>query len=238
MNKEEFIVEVKKLGIDVTDEKMMLLNQFYKLLVSWNEKINLTAITSEKDVYLKHFYDSLTLVKEIDLTKDISLCDVGSGAGFPGIVLKIFFPNLRIVLIDSLQKRVNYLNEVIKELDLKNIEALHYRMEDYSRLHIEEFDYITARAVANLSFISEIAVQALKVNGHFVFMKANIEEELSTFSKVSSKLGLSLESTNEFELPIEKSTRTLVNIKKTNKTNNKYPRRIEILKKEYAQKGK
>lgn len=238
MNKEEFVIEVNKLGISITNKEMDLLDKYYKLLISWNEKINLTAITDENDVYLKHFYDSLTLIKEIDLTKDIYLCDVGSGAGFPGIVLKIFFPNIKIKLIDSLQKRVNYLNEVIKKLELKDIEAEHYRMEDYSRLHLEEFDYITARAVANLSFISEISVQALKINGYFVFMKGNAKEEISTFTKVSSKLGLCIESINEFELPIENSTRTLIKIRKVSKTNNKYPRRIDILKKEYAQKGK
>ena len=142
MNKEEFIEEVKKLNIEVTEEKMELLDKFYHMLIEWNEKINLTTIVEEDKVYLKHFYDSLTLSKEIDFTQDISLCDVGSGAGFPGIVIKIFFPNVRITLIDSLQKRVNYLNEIIKELNLKDIKAEHYRMEDYSRLHEEEFDYI------------------------------------------------------------------------------------------------
>ena len=128
MNKNEFIEEDKKLGIEVTEEKLNLLDRFCRLLIEWNEKINLTAITEEKEIYLKHFYDSLTLYKLIDLKQDITLCDVGSGAGFPGIVLKIFFPNVKIKLIDSLQKRVNYLNEVIKELDLKEISAEHFRM--------------------------------------------------------------------------------------------------------------
>ncbi len=230
MNKEEFIEKVKELGIDVTEDKLTKLDKYYNLLIEWNEKINLTAITEEKDVYLKHFYDSLTLIKEIDLTKDIKICDVGSGAGFPGIVIKLFFPQLKLVLVDSLQKRVNYLNIVIKELDLSNIEAIHSRMEDYSKEHEEEFDYITARAVANLGVISEISVRALKVNGHLVFMKGNVEEELETFLKYSDNLGLKLINVNKFILPYEESNRSLINFEKINKTNNKYPRKNEILK--------
>ena len=233
MNKEMFIEEVKKLNIDVTKEKMDLLDKFYHLLVEWNEKINLTTIIEEDKVYLKHFYDSLTLVKEIDFSQDISLCDVGSGAGFPGIVLKIFFPNIKITLIDSLQKRVIYLNEVIKELGLTDIKAEHFRMEDYSKLHEEEFDYITARAVANLGILAEISVRALKFNGHMVFMKANCDDELEMFLAKSDKLGIKLDSTSEFKLPYEYSNRTLVNMVKISHTNDIYPRRIDIIKKEY-----
>lgn len=233
MNKEEFVLELKKLGIEISDSKLELLEKYYNLLIDWNEKINLTTITNHDEVYLKHFYDSLTLVKEIDFSKNVKLCDVGSGAGFPGIVIKILFPNTDIVLIDSLQKRVNYLNEIIKELGLSNIEAFHYRMEDYSKEHQEEFDYITARAVANLGIISEISVRALKVNGHMVFMKANCDEEIDSFTPNLKKLGLVIDNINKFKLPIEGSNRTLVNIEKINKTNPVYPRRVDIIKKEY-----
>ena len=233
MNKEEFIIEVEKLGIKPTKEQMDLLDKFYHLLIEWNEKINLTTITEEKQVYLKHFYDSLTLVKEIDFTKNISLCDVGSGAGFPGIVIKIFFPNVNITLIDSLQKRVNYLNEIIKELKLKDIKAEHYRMEDYSRLHEEEFDYVTARAVANIGILSEISVRTVKLNGFMVFMKGNCDDELDRFLINSKKLGLSVESSSQFQLPYEYSNRTLIKMIKTNHTNKIFPRRVDIIKKEY-----
>lgn len=233
MNKEEFIIEVEKLGIKPNKEQMDLLDKFYHLLIEWNEKINLTTITEEKQVYLKHFYDSLTLVKEIDFTKNISLCDVGSGAGFPGIVIKIFFPNVNITLIDSLQKRVNYLNEIIKELNLKDIKAEHYRMEDYSRLHEEEFDYVTARAVANIGILSEISVRAVKLNGFMVFMKGNCDDELDRFLINSKKLGLSVESSSQFQLPYEYSNRTLIKMIKTNHTNKIFPRRVDIIKKEY-----
>ena len=231
MNKEEFVKEVEKLGIEVNEEKLDLLEKFYNLLIEWNEKINLTAIIEKKDVYLKHFYDSLTLYKAIDLNKELYLCDVGTGAGFPGIVLKIFFPNLRIKLIDSLQKRVNYLNEVIKELDLKNIDAEHVRMEDYSKNHVEEFDIITARAVANLGVLSEISVKALKKEGHLIFLKGKLEEELDVFLKHSKDLGLILDKKEEFLLPYENSNRTIIDFKKIEKTKDKYPRRLEIIKK-------
>ena len=233
MTKDRFIEDVKSLGIEITDEKLELLDRFYHLLVEWNEKINLTTIVEEEKVYLKHFYDSLTLVKEIDFTKDISVCDVGSGAGFPGIVLKIFFPNIKITLIDSLLKRVNYLNVVIKELGLTDIKAEHARMEDYSRLHEEEFDYITARAVANLGILAEISIRALKFNGHMVFMKGNCDDELEMFLAKSDKLGIKLNSTSEFKLPYEYSNRTLVNMVKISHTKDIYPRRIDIIKKEY-----
>ena len=233
MNKEKFFEEVKKLGIEIDEEKYEILEKYYNLLIDWNEKINLTSITNHEDVYLKHFYDSLTLAKEIDFNKDISLCDVGSGAGFPGIVIKIFFPNVKIVLVDSLLKRVNYLNSIIKDLGLKGIEAVHYRMEDYSRLHEEEFDYITARAVADLSVISEVSVRALKINGNLVFMKANCEEELDRFIPKAKNLGLVVGDINRFMLPIENSNRTLISLKKVSSTNRIYPRRVDIIKKEY-----
>lgn len=233
MNRELFVEEVKKLGIDIDDTKLELLEKYYNLLIEWNEKINLTTITKMEDVYLKHFYDSLTLTKEIDFSKDIVLCDVGSGAGFPGIVIKIVFPNTKITLVDSLQKRVNYLNSIIEDLGLKDIIAIHSRMEDYSRLNEEKFDYITARAVADLSVISEVSVRSLKTNGSLVFMKANCDEEIEKFIPRAKKLGLIINNINRFELPIEKSVRTLINLKKVAKTDTVYPRRIDIIKKEY-----
>ena len=233
MNKEEFINEVKKLNINITSKELELLNKYYNLLINWNEKINLTTITKKEDVYLKHFYDSLTLAKEIDFNKELYMCDVGSGAGLPGIVIKIFFPNVKIKLIDSLQKRVNYLNEIIKELGLNNIDAEHFRMEDYSKLHPEEFDLITARAVAHLGILAEISIKALKINGNMVFMKGNPNDEIDIFLANSKKLGLILDSVNTFQLPFEYSTRTLIKLTKVSKTNTIYPRRIDIIKKEY-----
>lgn len=231
MNKEQFVLEVRNLGIEVTEEKLKKLDEFYNLLILWNEKINLTTITAIQDVYLKHFYDSLTLFRVCDLTKDINICDVGSGAGFPGIVLKIFFPNLKITLVDSLNKRVNYLNTIIKELGLVNIEAVHSRMEDFSKVNEEKYDIITARAVANLSVLSEISVKALKIQGKLVFMKALCDDELEMVLPKLSILGLKFNKVDKFLLPIEESNRSLIVFEKIKTTPNKYPRNIDKIKK-------
>lgn len=231
MNREQFIKETRKLGIELTTDQLNQLDKFYELLTYWNEKINLTTIINHEDVYLKHFYDSLTLIKEVNLTQDLSICDVGSGAGFPGIVLKICFPNLNIILIDSLQKRVNYLNEIIQELNLKKIVAVHSRMEEYSRTHEEEFDIITARAVANMNILLEISVKALKVKGHLVLMKANCDEEITNSKRALAELNSDIFNISRFQLPIENSNRTIINIVKNNKTNSKYPRNIDKIKK-------
>lgn len=230
MNKEIFINELEKLKIDVTEDKLDKLDKFYKLLLEWNEKINLTTIVSCEEVYLKHFYDSLTLIKAINLNDNLTLCDVGSGAGFPGIVLKIFFPNLKITLIDSLNKRVIYLNDVIKKLNLNNIEAIHSRMEDYAKENEEKFDIITARAVANIRILSEISVGALKLEGNLVFMKANCDEELENIENLLEKLSLDLVDVKKFKLPIENSNRSLVIFKKNNHTSRKFPRTIDKIK--------
>lgn len=230
MNLDLFIEETKKLGIELTSQQLEKLNQFYELLISWNQKMNLTRITEKEDVYLKHFYDSLTLSKVIDLNQDLTLCDVGSGAGFPGIVLKICFPNLKITLLDSLQKRVNYLNEIIKELDLKNIEAIHTRAEDYAKQNREKFDIVTARAVANLKILSELCIPMVKVNGLFIAMKANIEEEIENSTEILKKLDSKIEKIETFYLPIENSIRNIIIIQKQKTTNNLYPRRIEKMK--------
>ena len=230
MNLDLFIEETKKLGIELTSQQLEKLNQFYELLISWNQKMNLTRITEKEDVYLKHFYDSLTLSKVIDLKQDLTLCDVGSGAGFPGIVLRICFPNLKITLLDSLQKRVNYLNEIIKELDLKNIEAIHTRAEDYAKQNREKFDIVTARAVANLKILSELCIPMVKVNGLFIAMKANIEEEIENSTEILKKLDSKIEKIETFYLPIENSIRNIIMIQKQKPTNNLYPRRIEKMK--------
>ncbi len=230
MNLDLFIEETKKLGITLIDSQLEKLNKFYELLISWNQKMNLTRITEKEDVYLKHFYDSLTISKVIDLNQDLTLCDVGSGAGFPGIVLKICFPNLKITLLDSLQKRVNYLNEIIKDLNLKDIEAIHTRAEDYAKQNREKFDVVTARAVANLKILSELCIPMVKVSGSFIAMKANIEEEIENSTEILKKLDSKIEKIETFYLPIEQSIRNIILIKKINKTNNIYPRRIEKIK--------
>lgn len=210
MNKEEFYQEVKKLGIDLSDKQKKQLEEFYEIVKEENTKINLTRITKKEDFYLKHFYDSLTLVKEIDLNKVTSLCDVGSGAGFPGIVLKIVYPHLNIVLIDSLLKRVNYLNETIKKLELDNIVAIHTRSEDYEG----QFDIVTSRAVASLEKLIPWCMHLVKKDGKFIAMKANVDSELENMDKVLKKHHAKIDKVNKFLLPKEKSNRSLVVVKK------------------------
>jgi len=209
MNKEEFIEELKKINIELTEDQLNKLDFFYKLLLEWNEKINLTRIIEEKEVYLKHFYDSLTINRVVDLTKVETLCDVGTGAGFPGIVLKIVFPNLKITLIDSLQKRVNYLNEIIKELELTDIEAIHTRGEDYKG----KFDVVTSRAVANIEKLLNYTMHLVDKDGVFVAMKGNIEEELTKEVKNKIEKKYRIIAIERFILPKEESKRSLIVIK-------------------------
>ena len=210
MTEQVFIEQIKRLGITPTEEQLQKLEKFYQLLIEWNQKINLTRIIEKEDVYLKHFYDSLTIVKEVDFSKVNTLCDVGTGAGFPGIVLKIFYPNLKITLIDSLLKRVNYLNEIIKELELKDIEAIHTRAEDYH----ETFDVVTARAVANIEKLLKYTMHLVNKNGKLIAMKGNIEEELTEEVKKKINKKYKIEKINKFLLPIENSNRSLIVIKK------------------------
>lgn len=209
MNKEIFIQELNKLNIKITEEQLNKLELFYDLLIKWNDLINLTRITKKEDVYLKHFYDSLTLTKVVNLNNINTLCDVGTGAGFPGIVLKIVYPNLNVTLIDSLRKRVDYLNEIIKKLELDNIKAIHTRGEDYH----EEFDLVTSRAVANIEKLVKYTMHLVKKDGLFVAMKGDIEKELT--KEVENKLSnkYKIVGIEKFSLPIEDSKRSLVIIK-------------------------
>lgn len=209
MNKDEFIKYLEELNIYPTQDQLNKLDKFYNLLISWNQKINLTRITEEKDVYLKHFYDSLTITKEIDLSKVNTLCDVGTGAGFPGIVLKIMYPNLKVTLIDSLLKRVNYLNEIIKELELTNIKAIHTRGEDYK----DKFDVVTSRAVANIEKLVTFTMHLVDKDGVFIAMKGNIDNELTISVEKNISKKYKIVKINKFKLPIEESDRSLVVIK-------------------------
>ena len=209
MNKEEFINEISKLEIKLTNKQLEQLEKYYQQLIVENRKYNLTAITNKEDVYLKHFYDSLTLNRVVDLKNTNTLCDVGTGAGFPGIVLKIVFPNLRITLIDSLQKRVNYLNEIIKELELDNIKAIHTRGEDFKG----QYDVVTSRAVANIEKLLNYTMHLVSKNGVLVAMKGNIEEELNQELQNKINKKYKIIRIEKFKLPIEDSNRSLVVIK-------------------------
>ena len=188
--------------------------------------MNLTGITERNSVYLKHFYDCITLIKAIDLTKNLKIVDVGTGAGFPGLVLKIVFPNLDVVLVDALNKRINFLNHVIESLKLENIEAIHDRIENYAKNNLEVFDLVTCRAVAKLNIISELCLPLAKINGYFIPMKATIEDEISD-TKYLEVLKSKVESVITFNLPIENSVRNLIVIKKYGSIDKKYPRQYD-----------
>ncbi len=228
MDKNEFIFEVSKLGINVTTSQLEKLDRYYELLIEWNKKINLTAITEKNQVYLKHFYDSLTLVKVIDLKKESSFLDVGTGAGFPGIVIKIFFPHLKVTLLDSIGKRINFLENVIRELDLKNINCVCARAEVYALSHFEEYDVITARAVSSLNILLELCIPMVKKNKFFIAMRG--KEEGNYFSALEV-LNCKVQLKENFLLPYEESERTIIKIIKEKGTLNKYPRKFAEIKK-------
>ena len=230
MNQSRFIKEVESLGLIITQEKLDKLEKYYELLIEYNKVMNLTGITKKEEVYFKHFYDSLTISKIVNLDKENNLCDLGSGAGFPGIVLKIFYPNLNIVLIDSLNKRINFLNIVIKKLNLKGIVAIHTRIEDYAKENIEKFDVVTARAVAPLNILLELGINLVKLNKFFIAMKGNINNE-PNFNNAVEKLSCKIISTLEFNLPVEESNRTLIKILKEKSTNKIFPRKFREIKK-------
>ena len=227
----EFIESLRKLNIDITSRQLEQLEEYYNLLVEWNEKINLTRITLKDDVYLKHFYDSATIVKVIDLNKIDNFCDFGTGAGFPGIVIKILFPSLNVTLVDSLNKRINFLNIVIEKLKLEKIVAIHSRIEDFARTHREKFDLVTARAVASLPVLLEYATGIIKKDKYFVAMKASIDEELEQSINAQKTLKIKLIDKNSFLLPKENSVRNILLFQKQERTNLKYPRNPSEIKK-------
>lgn len=230
MTESEFIKYIEDLGITCDNNKLSKLNKYYEMLVEYNKVMNLTGITDKKQVYLKHFYDSLTIAKVINLNEYNTLCDIGTGAGFPGLVIKIFYPHLKVTLVDSLNKRINFLNDVIKELGLTDIETVHARIEDYAHNNKDKFDIVTARAVAPLNILLEYAIPITKVNSYFIAMKGKVEEEF-TYNNALKVLKSEVEEIKEFKLPIENSDRTIYKIKKVSKINGKYPRKPSEIKK-------
>ena len=224
-----FIEELEKLGIKLSKKQLEQLEEFYNMLIDYNEKVNLTRITEKEDVYLKHFYDSLTLIKAIDLNKELTLCDVGTGAGFPGIVLKICFPQLKVTLVETLQKRVKFLYLVKEKLNLKDLFICKERAEIFARNNRNKYDIVTSRAMARLNILNEMCIPLVKVNGYFIPMKGSIEGELEEASNSIKELKSELTDVISFTLPIENSIRNLVIIKKI-EDNNKYPRSFAEIK--------
>lgn len=232
MNKEEFIKETKKIGIELNNQILKDLEAYYNILKEENTKYNLTRIISQEDVYLKHFYDSLTITKIVDINNQ-SICDLGSGAGFPGLVLAICFPNTKMTLIESNGKKCYFLNTVKEKLNLNNVNIINTRVEEYARKNREIFDIVTARAVAPLKHLLEYGVPLVKIEGSFIAMKANIEDEIENIDNYYAKLDIKEIKKMVFNLPKENSLRTLLKYQKLKVTNQKYPRRYsDIIKKE------
>ena len=218
MNKEEFIKEINNLNISITNDILDKLDAYYNYLYEYNKHTNLTAITNKEDVYLKHFYDSITLVKVIDLNSINNLLDIGSGAGFPGIVLKIFYPHLQVTLIDSNNKKTKFLTEVINKLQLDNIEVINDRVENFSKNNLNKFDLVTARAVTNLVVLTELAMPLVNVNKYFIALKANAENELNNSLYAIDYMHGSIEKIEKFELPFNAGVRTIIKIIKNKNT--------------------
>lgn len=228
--------EVKQMGIELTDYQIDQFYDYYELLIHWNSMVNLTAITQMEEVVTKHFVDSLSLKKiivDID-QKPYKLIDVGTGAGFPGIPLKIVFPELQITLLDSLNKRVKFLNEVIENLQLKEIISIHGRAEDLGRDNVsrETYDLCVSRAVANLATLSEYCMPFVKTGGYFVpYKSGKLEEELENGRGAVKKLSGEIEDIVTFTLP-NADERSLVKIRKTGVMSKKYPRKAGMPSKE------
>lgn len=227
--------KLKELGIVLTDIQKNQFKKFYELLVEWNKVMNLTGITEYEEVNEKHFIDSVSIIKAIDITKPQTIIDIGTGAGFPGIPLKIAFPHLKVVLLDSLNKRINFLNTVISEIGITDIKAIHGRAEDYAKQieYREKFDLCVSRAVANLSTLSEYCIPYVKVGGMFVSYKSGeIDEEVNQSKKAIGILGGKLEDIIKFQLPETDIKRSFVMITKTKNTPKKYPRKAGLPVKE------
>ncbi|WP_017185409.1 16S rRNA (guanine(527)-N(7))-methyltransferase RsmG [Alkalibacillus haloalkaliphilus] len=229
MNEKQFQDGLKEHGIDLNEQQLKQFNQYYEVLVEWNNKMNLTAITDREEVYLKHFFDSITAAFYYDFSSEhFSICDVGAGAGFPSIPLKIVYPNLKVTIVDSLKKRITFLNHLADELNLTNVAFYHDRAETFAKnkKFRETFDLVMARAVARTSVLSELCLPLVKVNGDFIMMKGpNITEELETSKLAIKTLGGELKDNNRFNLPFENSERHIVQVDKKRKTPNKYPRK-------------
>lgn len=222
-----FYKGIKELNIKLSEEQIGQFEQYYELLIQWNSVMNLTSITEYNEVLVKHFLDSLVLSKVVDTEKEFTLLDMGTGAGFPGIPLKIAHPNLSILLMDSLNKRVNFLNEVIAKLGLANITAIHGRAEELGRKdeYRGKFDICVSRAVAKLYSLSEFCIPFVKKNGYFIpYKSGNIKEELEQSEYAIKALGGCLEKQEEFLLPGTETRRTLIVIKKITETPKAYPR--------------
>jgi 16S rRNA (guanine527-N7)-methyltransferase len=228
MRVEQFQQMLEEKGITLSSTQLQQYEQYYETLVEWNEKMNLTAITEKGDVYLKHFFDSITAGFYYDFTKPLTLCDVGAGAGFPSIPIKIAFPNIHVTIVDSLNKRITFLEHLASVLKLENVRFVHDRAETFGQKKEfrEQFDVVTARAVARLSVLSELCLPLVKMGGVFIAMKAaSAEDEVKASQKAIVTLGGKIIQKENFLLPMENSERNIILIQKEKNTPKQYPRK-------------
>ena len=231
----KFLENCEKMNLTLSTKQQKQFVRYYELLVEWNAFMNLTGITEFQEVLQKHFEDSLAVVKGTDLSDVKSVMDVGTGAGFPGLPLKIAFPHLKVTLLDSLNKRIKFLNAVIEELGLEDIHTIHGRAEDYAKdtAYREQYDLCVSRAVANLATLSEYCLPYVKVDGMFVpYKSGEIDEEVKESSKAVKILGGKIEDVVKFELPGTDIGRSFVKIHKVKNTAKKYPRKAGMPSKE------
>lgn len=237
-NTDIFRSDLEALGITLTEKQIEQFLTYYEMLVEWNGFMNLTAITKYDEVMKKHFIDSISLIKAYDVNKPASAIDVGTGAGFPGLALKIAYPNLQVTLLDSLNKRIQFLNEVIEKLGLTGVETIHGRAEDFAKPGKlrEKFDLCVSRAVANLSTLSEYCLPFVKVGGQFISYKSEkITEEMTAAENAIRILGGKVVNQVEFQLPDSDIYRNLFVIEKVKDTPKKYPRKAGLPSKEPLQ---
>lgn len=236
MKKEELLRNsAASIGVELNDTQIAQFIKYYEILVEWNSFMNLTGITEYEEVVQKHFVDSLVLSKAIDVNQLESLIDVGTGAGFPGIPLKIAYPHLQVTLLDSLQKRIKFLDEVVNQLGLENVETIHGRAEDFAKpsMKRESYDVCVSRAVANLSSLSEYCLPYVKLGGCFIpYKSGKVDEELAEAKKAVFLLGGKIEEEVKFDLPDSDISRSLIKIRKVSATPKKYPRKSGMATKE------
>lgn len=227
----QFTARLQERGITLSAEQLKQFDLYYEELVSWNEKMNLTGITEREQVYTKHFYDSISLAFFLDMNEIKNLADIGSGAGFPGIPLKICFPHLKLTIVDSLNKRISFLQHICTTLKLTDVQLIHGRAEDIARqyTHRDAYDLVTARAVARQSLLNEFCLPFTRKDGVFAAMKGSDPSEELAEAKYSLKeLRAELSKVESFSLPVEESARHIVLIRKTGATPAKYPRKAGI----------
>lgn len=235
-NLEQFYQDLAELNLSLTEGQVQKFVRYYEILMEWNKKMNLTAIVEFEEVLKKHFIDSLSVLslKEIHLEGRCSLADIGTGAGFPGIPLKILYEDMEVLLLDSLRKRTGFLNEVISELGLKSIQVVHGRAEEVSRdsAYRESFDVVVSRAVADLPVLLEYCMPFVKQGGYFVAYKSlEIEDELARSGRAVDLLGGKVQECNRFFLPHSEIGRTLISVRRVKPCPHQYPRNYGMMKK-------